>query len=159
MEINKKTQLNQLKQKQKDNNFIKETKKIKSRIMSEIPSFDERYYFISEDEVEKVNYSLDFLPQMVGTIPNFQLFNNVIYFEPIQKALSLEGNAWCKFAVGGNYNEFMPYGSIQNFIEDIRYWLPYGSPLYLLCENKQDIIFVNWHSYAIKASMPRLYTT
>ena len=156
MDDDKNIQLNRLKQQQKYSNLIKETEKIKLEIIHEIPFFDKRYRFISDHEIEKVNDTLRSLPRLTGSIPDFKLFHNVICFEPIERALSLKGNAWCKFATGGNYNEFMPYGSIHSFIEDVDYWLPYGSPLYLLCENKQDIIFIDWHTHAIMASIPTL---
>lgn len=157
MEIDKKIKLDRLKEKQKERNLIKETEKLKLQIINEIPLFHEKFSFINDEDMKAVDIALSFLPPMLGTVPNFELFYDVKYFEPITEALRLEGDAWLKFACGGaNHKELVVYGSIRNFIKDIHFWLAYGSPIYLLCENKQDIILVEWHSYAIKASIPKL---
>lgn len=156
MEIDKKIKLERLKEKQKERNLINETKKLKLQIINEIPLFHEKFSFINDEDTKEVDVALSFLPPMLGTVPNFELFYDVKRFEPITEALILEGNAWLKFACGGaNYNEFVIYGSISNFIKDIHFWLTYSSPIYLLCENKQDIIFIEWYTNAIKASIPK----
>ncbi len=148
------SKLQSLKEMQRQKHIKSQTETFKQNIIAEIQDFNDKYYFVEQDTIDKVNERLSHMPKMLGTIPDFKLFSDVEIFTSLQTLLNFKGNAWCKLAYTPQFvSEVMPYGRVANFVQDIDVWLYFSSPIYLICEDKSNIIFIRDNLKATKATI------